>query len=82
MMNVPGRFKVAKGAIFWSASSCLEAGPCGSCEELCPTGVLDLGLFERDLLSTEAPVCIRCRLCLLTCPTGALAFSPEGSVPG
>ncbi|EQD25215.1 MAG: putative ferredoxin [Leptospirillum sp. Group IV 'UBA BS'] len=75
MMNLPGCSWVAGGAIFWRASSCLQAGPCGSCEELCPTGVLDLGQFDGGLLEPEDSVCIRCRLCLMTCPTGALSFS-------
>jgi formate hydrogenlyase subunit 6/NADH:ubiquinone oxidoreductase subunit I len=82
MMDIPGLFRVAGGAILWKAATCFQVGPCGSCEELCPTGVL--GLETPGHLGEKAPAlryadCIRCRLCLVTCPAGALTLSPGGA---
>ena len=65
---------VAGKNILWNRFSCQEAGLCGRCEELCPTGVLDLGEFPGG--SIDGSVCIRCRLCLHVCPTGALSLLP------
>ena len=79
MMKVPGLFRVAGGAILWKLASCFQVGPCGSCEELCPTGILDLGeqgLARDGALALRNADCLRCRLCLVTCPAGALTLSP------
>lgn len=65
---------VAGNNIRWNPAACREAGACGRCEELCPTGILDLGAFPGGHL--EGAVCLRCRLCLHVCPTGALSFLP------
>ncbi len=68
---------VAKGALLWNQESCAHAGPCGRCEESCPTGVLFLGspFVAGDFL--DSAFCIRCRMCVVYCPTDALSFIPE-----
>lgn len=64
---------VAGGQVLWEETTCKLAGPCGMCEEFCPTGVLHLSGMKTG---TPGAICIRCRLCLFTCPAGALAFVP------
>ncbi|MHB1285822.1 MAG: 4Fe-4S binding protein [Leptospirales bacterium] len=61
--------KVAKGRIRLDHARCNQ---CGECEELCPTGVLDL--------SGEGGTgdCILCRYCIVTCPVSALSVYRKG----
>ena len=73
-LELQSMISVAGMNILWDRSSCQSAGLCGRCEELCPTGVLDLGSFPGGGL--EGAVCTRCRLCLYVCPTGALSLLP------
>ncbi len=65
---------VARGNIHWNFMACQATGPCGHCEEICPTGVLGLREFSREGVS--GALCLRCRLCLQVCPSGALSFLP------
>jgi NAD-dependent dihydropyrimidine dehydrogenase PreA subunit len=69
---------VAEGQVLWEENSCELAGPCGMCEEFCPTGVLHLSGMRTGV---PGAVCIRCRLCLFTCPAGALSFVPPKNSP-
>lgn len=62
---------VAGGQVMFAGGPCLQVGPCGMCEEFCPTGVLQLAEIGQAL---PGAVCIRCRVCLAICPVGALSF--------
>ena len=72
--GAPYGMAVARGNILWNFMACRAAGPCGHCEEICPTGVLGLQEFSRG--GALGALCLRCRHCLQVCPSGALTFLP------
>ncbi len=52
---------------------CADA-PCG---KVCPAGALRQG---DDLVHFVKEACIGCRMCMLACPFGVIAFDPEARV--
>ena len=61
---------VAGGRIRLDTDCCDQ---CGECEELCPTGVLNI--------SGEAGtgLCVLCRYCIVACPVSALSVYRKGA---
>ncbi len=49
---------------------------CGTCQEVCPEGVWEIGPDERAVQQRKE-LCTACRACLMQCPTGAVRAFPR-----
>lgn len=61
---------------FFYSFTCLQCGN-APCVEVCPSGAL---AREDGVVRVEAASCLGCKLCVLTCPFGAVGFDEERKV--
>lgn len=71
-VNFSGRAKIIRGKIILSQANCTG---CGTCYDICPRGVYEVGKDERARVTIKYPeLCEACEACILQCPEGALSF--------
>lgn len=63
----------ARGHISHNEDKCTY---CSLCEKKCPVDAISVAM-EGKMWSIDNSVCIRCKTCVLNCPTKALDLKPN-----